>query len=224
MIVLFDLDGTLVDSAPDLHAALAALCAEEGRPPPSPEATRRVVSLGSRALLASALGPLPEDPAAYEALRHRFLAFYTATGHRKTAWMGGLPELLAALNARGHRWGVVTNKPGDLTGAVLARLLTADVPPPATVVAGDTLGRRKPDPAPLLHALHAAGAELRDGLYVGDAPADIEAARRARLPSFVALWGYLGEDSAPEAWGADGLLERPADLLGAPALLAGEPR
>jgi 2-phosphoglycolate phosphatase len=213
VIVLFDLDGTLVDSAPDLHGALAALCAERKRPPPSPEATRRVVSLGSRALLASALGSLPDDPETYEALRHRFLALYAETEFRHTTWMEGIPELLLALRARAHRWGVVTNKPGTLTASVLTRLVRAELPAPAVVVAGDTLPRRKPDPSPLLHALRTSGEDRLDGLYVGDAAADVEAARAARLPSFVALWGYLGNEPAPETWGADGVLERPADLL-----------
>jgi 2-phosphoglycolate phosphatase len=216
LIVLFDLDGTLVDSAPDLHDALSALCAESARPPPSPAATRRVVSLGSRALLASALGPLPDDPEAYEALRRRFLTLYAATAYGRTSWMEGVPELLSALGMLGHRWGIVTNKPAALTKAVLARLDVGRFPPPAAVVAGDTLSQRKPDPAPLLYALRTAGADPREGLYVGDAAADIEAARRAGLPSFVALWGYLGENPAPETWGADGLLEHPGELLDAP--------
>ena len=224
MLVLFDLDGTLVDSAPDLHAALAALCAEEGHPPPAPEATRRVVSLGSRALLACALGTLPEDPEAYEALRRRFLARYEATAHRRTVWMDGIPELLQILDARGDDWGIVTNKPRDLTIRVLERLLRPELPKPRTVVAGDSLTRRKPDPAPLLHALREAGARPTQSLYVGDAVADMTAARGAHLRAYVALWGYLGEDPDPAAWGADGLLEHPRDLLNVEALKANDER
>lgn len=213
MFVLFDLDGTLVDSAPDLHAALAILCRDEGRPSPSYATTRRAVSLGSRALLASALAPLPEDTAAYEGLRQRFLAAYAATGFERTGWMTGVPDLLTRLADGGHRWGIVTNKPGDLTAAIVRRLVDASVPPPAVVVCGDTLPVRKPDPAPLLHALEKAAERPGRSAYVGDAPPDVEAARRAGLRAFVALWGYPGTDAPPETWGADALLARPCDLL-----------
>lgn len=220
MIVLFDLDGTLVDSAPDLHDALAALCAETARPAPSFATTQRAVSRGSRALLASALGSLPDDPEVYGALRRRFLALYAATAYRKTTWMEGVPELLFALEKLGHRWGIVTNKIAALTKAILERLDVGRFPPPAAVVAGDTLPQTKPDPAPLLYALREAGGDPQKGLYVGDAATDILAARRAGLPSFIALWGYLGENPAPETWGADGLLTHPGDLLDTPLFQA----
>lgn len=213
MLVLLDLDGTLIESAPDLYAALVDLAREEGRRPPELTTIRSVVSLGSMALLAAGLGSLPDEPEEREHLRSRFLAAYRGRGFSETTWMPGIPELLQALDRDGHRWGVVTNKPLDLTQEILRRLLVDDLPPPAVVVAGDSLPVKKPDPAPLLYALALAHGSTEEGLYVGDARADVEAAHAAGLPAYVALWGYLGTSTPAECWGAEGLLRHPLDLL-----------
>ncbi len=207
--VLFDLDGTLVDSAPDLIAAMDRLRAELGEPPCVADAVRRVVSRGGRAMLRAAF---PEaDEARIEILLPRFLEIYSQHLAAATRPYDGVTELLAALEAGGLRWGIVTNKAGWLARPLLERLGLAGRC--AALVAGDCLPVRKPDPAPVRHACALAGLDPGDCLFVGDDRRDIEAGHGAGTVTVAAAWGYLdGED--PADWGADHVLARPADLLG----------
>ena len=208
--VLFDLDGTLLDTAPDMGQALNRLLVEHNRPPLPAAMIRPVVSHGSLGLLKLGFDIDPAE-AEFAALRDRFLALYSADLAVKTALFEGMEQVLAALEQQATPWGIVTNKPGWLTGPLLQQVgLEQRV---ACVVSGDTLPQRKPDPAPLLHACEHIGVDPSTCLYIGDAERDIEAARRAGMASLVACYGYLQATEQPESWGAQGLLQHPLDLL-----------
>lgn len=195
--VFFDLDGTLVDSARDMHEALASLCHEQHIAVPDFEIVRETVSRGARAVLHCAVG---DDEASVDAVLPRFLELYVATGMRNTRAFDGVDALLEQLEARGVRWGVVSNKAGDLVALVLARLGYDQRV--AAVVGGDTLPQRKPDPAPVLQACALAGVEPAHCVFVGDDPRDILAGRAAGLYTVAAAWGYLdGVD--PGTWQPD---------------------
>jgi phosphoglycolate phosphatase len=208
--VLFDLDGTLADTAPDMAAALNRLLAERGRAPLPYETIRPVVSHGAKALIRLGFGLEPED-AQFEPLRRRFLEIYRADLCRGTRLFPGMTELLAGLRTLGLNWGIVTNKPAFLTEPLVEQLgLGTET---ACVVSGDTTVNRKPHPEPMLHACALAGSRPPQCLYVGDAERDIEAGREAGMQTLVALFGYLGSDDRPERWGADGLVRTPLEIL-----------
>ncbi|HEX5961039.1 MAG TPA: HAD-IA family hydrolase [Rhodanobacteraceae bacterium] len=195
--VFFDLDGTLVDSARDMHAALARLCDERGIMAPAFERVRETVSRGARAVLRCAVG---DDAATVEAWLPRFLDLYVATGMANTHAFAGVDGLLEGLEARGVRWGVVSNKASVLVALVLSKLgYDARV---AAVVGGDTLPQRKPDPAPVLHACALARVEPARSVFVGDDPRDIQAGRAAGLYTVAAAWGYL-DGADPGEWRPD---------------------
>jgi phosphoglycolate phosphatase len=209
--VLFDLDGTLVDSAPDLVAAVAALCAELGAPPPDAEAVREVVSAGGRAMLRRGLPGA--DDAMIDQWLPRFLDLYSVNMAQHTRLYDGMPEVLALLEARGIAWGIVTNKPGWLTRPLLDQLSLHERC--AVVVSGDCLPVRKPDPAPVLHACALAGIDAGTCVFVGDDLRDVQAGRAAGTRTIAAAWGYLNGGD-PHAWGADHVVDRPSAL---PAVL-----
>jgi phosphoglycolate phosphatase len=208
--VLFDLDGTLLDTAPDLAAALNATLQLNDRNALPFESIRPVVSHGGRALIELGFGIDPQHPD-FEPLRKQLLDLYQANLAVHTALFPGMAEVLDELEQRGIRWGVVTNKPGWLTEPLLDALELT--PRAACVVSGDTLQERKPHPAPLLHACKLAGCRPAQALYVGDAERDIEAGRNAGMRTLVALFGYFMEHDQPENWGADALIQQPADIL-----------
>ena len=206
--VFFDLDGTLVDSARDMHDTLSALCRERGTEVPAFEAVRETVSRGARAVLRCAVG---SDEATVGAVLPRFLELYVATGMANTHAFAGVDALLEKLEAGGVRWGVVSNKAGDLVALVLARLgYDRRV---AAVVAGDTLPQRKPDPAPVLHACALAGVEPARCVFVGDDPRDIQAGRAAGLYTVAAGWGYL-DGADPGGWRPDAVAVDASQLAG----------
>ena len=204
--VFFDLDGTLVDSARDMHDALVALCHELELAVPPFENVRENVSRGARAVLRCAVG---DDEQRVDAVLPRFLALYVATGMANTHAFEGIENLLEKLEARGVRWGVVSNKAGALVSLVLAKLGYEDRV--ASVVGGDTLAQRKPDPAPVLHACVLAGVEPSRCVYVGDDPRDILAGRAAGLYTIAAAWGYL-DGADPHDWQPDAVSADPAQL------------
>lgn len=204
--VFFDLDGTLADSARDMHAALAALCGEQSLAVPPFEIVRETVSRGARAVLRCAVG---DDDAAVDAVLPRFLELYVATGMAHTRAFAGIDTLLDGIEGRGLRWGVVSNKASDLVARVMARLGYAGRA--AAVVGGDTLPQRKPDPAPVLHACTLAGVDPGCCVYVGDDPRDIQAGRGAGLYTVAAAWGYLG-GADPRGWEPDAVSATPAQL------------
>ena len=206
--VFFDLDGTLVDSAPDLMAAMRRLRAELGEPPIATDKVGAVVSKGGRAMLRAGFPGI--DEARVESLLPRYLELYAEQIAVHTRTFGGIDEVLAHFEARALPWGIVTNKPEHLARAVVAELGLAMRS--AALVGGDTLPQRKPDPAPLLHAAELAKVDARRSVYVGDDARDIEAGRAAGMRTVAAGWGYLnGED--PHEWGADFVIAKPQDLL-----------
>lgn len=204
--VLFDLDGTLLDSAPDLHAALVAYCAEAGAPVPDYASVREVVSRGSRAILRCAF---KESDEALLARMPRYLELYQGMLATHTRPFDGVAPLLEMIEARALRWGIVTNKPGFLTAELIQRMdwdLRA-----SAVVSGDTLPVKKPDPAPVLLACEHARIDPVRCVFVGDDARDVEAGRAAGLYTVAVRWGYL-DGGDPHRWGADAVLDHPREL------------
>ena len=212
-LVLFDLDGTLLDSAPDMAATVNRMRATRGRPPMPLEALRPHVSKGSRAMSAAAFPELGGEVPG-EMIRE-FLDVYEEELGRHGEPFAGVAELLAAIEAAGSRWGIVTNKPEYLARQVLPKLGWDSRS--AVLVGGDSLPERKPHPLPLLHAAQAVGVGIADCAYVGDDERDIVAARAAGIHSVVALWGYRLPGDDPLAWGADAQAATARDLLDATA-------
>lgn len=208
--VLFDLDGTLADTAPDLAHALNRTLEAFGRTPLPYDRIRPVVSHGGVALIRLGFDLGPGEPG-YDERRAHLLEVYRANLTRETRPFPGIAELLERLEADGRSWGVVTNKPAWLTEPLLDQLglLTRA----AAVVSGDTITPNKPHPAPLLHACRTAGSQPGQCLYVGDAERDIQAGRAAGMHTLVARFGYLADTDDPAAWGADGLIEDPKEIL-----------
>ena len=208
--VLFDLDGTLADTAPDLAYALNCVLEEQGCAPLPFETIRPVVSHGGIALIK--LGFVIDETASdFQPLRQRLLDVYRANIARETRLFDGMSPLLDTLEQHGLNWGVVTNKPSWLTEPLLQELGLLERA--VTVVSGDTLPQRKPHPAPMLLACEQAGSDAAHCLYVGDAERDIEAGRNAGMRTLVALFGYLGETDCPELWQADGMVESALEIL-----------
>jgi len=208
--VLFDLDGTLADTAPDLAYALNSLLEEQGQAPLPYQVIRPVVSHGGIALVKLGFG-IDENAGEFAPLRQRLLEIYRANIARETRLFEGMSPLLDTLEARGLNWGVVTNKPAWLTEPLLEALGVKSRA--ATIVSGDTLPERKPHPAPMLLACEQAGSDAAHCLYVGDAQRDIEAGRNAGMRTLVALFGYLGETDFPGHWQADGMVDKALDIL-----------
>ena len=205
--VLFDLDGTLADSAPDLVAALATLCLRIGRAEPDAIAVSRVVSAGGRAILRCGLPGI--DEASVEALLPRYLEIYAARGNASTHLYPGIDAVLKDLEDRGIAWGIVTNKVGWLALPVIEQLQLGTRC--GALVAGDTLAQRKPDPAPVLHACALLKADPERTIFVGDDLRDIEAGRAAGVRTVAAAWGYLNSGD-PHLWGADVVVESVPEL------------
>lgn len=207
--VLFDLDGTLLDTALDMMAALNALRAEENLAPLLYEEVRCQVSHGAHALVKLGFGVLP--PAQHDAMRTRLLDIYRRQLARHTQLFEGGDEMLTELERRGLAWGIVTNKPGWLTDPLLIEVnLHTRV---RAVVSGDTLSERKPHPLPLLHAAAAMGVRPDECVYVGDAERDMQAAQAAGMYALVAGYGYLGDGDQADAWFSHGWLDTPLELL-----------
>lgn len=207
--VLFDFDGTLADTAPDLAYALNCMRAARKLPAMPVAATRAYTSMGARGLLNVGLDVTPDHPD-YTALRDEFLAFYADNLCRETRLFPGMLDLLGELEQRGLPWGVVTNKAERFTHPILEQLgLHRRV---ACVIGGDTTGKTKPDPAPLYAATDRIGIAPRDCIYVGDDRRDVVAGRAAGMKTIVVKFGYLhGND--PETWEADAMIDTPAELL-----------
>jgi 2-phosphoglycolate phosphatase len=215
--VLFDLDGTLVDTAPDLGSAANAVRAKLGLEPLPLEQYRPVASAGARGLLKVALG-LTLDHVDYPTRRDEFLNYYRANLSRHSSLFPGIAELLAGFEQRGLPWGVVTNKPAWLTRPLLDELGLSERA--ACAISGDDVPKAKPAPDSLLLACAQLGMRAADCVYVGDDKRDIDAARAAQMPSVAADWGYLGDNGPIETWRADFIVASPAALarLFGPAL------
>jgi len=208
--VLFDLDGTLADTAPDMAYALNLLLERHGYEPLPFPTIRPNVSHGSRAMVQIGFGLEPGDDE-YVQCRQEFLDIYAVHLARETTPFPGIPELLDALESRGTPWGIVTNKPAWLTDPLIVALgLDSRA---ACIVSGDTATRPKPYPDPILHACRHIGVAPQDCWYVGDAQRDIAAGLAAGTGTLAALFGYLSDDDDPSAWGAHGLIREPLEVL-----------
>ena len=207
--VLFDLDGTLADTAPDLADALNAVLLNNGKDALPFEQIRPVVSHGGMALVSLGFGIEPEHPE-FESLRQQLLQLYAGNIANKTRLFPGMAELLNSIESAGLNWGVVTNKPAWLTDPLLDALQLSQRA--VSIVSGDTLAERKPHPSPLLYACEQAGSQGFECVYVGDAERDIVAGHKAGMQTIVALFGYIGTEDRPDTWGADVLLESPQEI------------
>jgi phosphoglycolate phosphatase len=208
--VLFDLDGTLVDTAPDMAHALNLLLKEQERDALPFDTIRPHVSHGALALVRLGFALAPGD-AVLEPLRQRFLEIYADNLCRETHLFPGILQLLSQLHAKGLNWGIVTNKPGYLTEPLVAQLGLAHEA--ACIVSGDTTNNRKPHPEPMLHACAEAGSTPAQSVYVGDAERDIQAGNQAGMKTVVALFGYIPDDEDPEQWGANALIRAPMEVI-----------
>ena len=204
--VLFDLDGTLIDSAPDLAGAANRLRADHGLESLPLELLRPMVGSGARGMVGVAFGVGPGN-VRFEPLRDAFLAHYEAGLLERTHPFDGVEAMLASLEAAGIPWGIVTNKATRFTAPIVAGLGLAQRA--VAVVCGDTTPHSKPHPEPLLHAARAMGLAPECVAYVGDDLRDAQAAQAAGMPMAVATWGYLGLGEPAHTWGADVLLDAP---------------
>jgi len=208
--VLFDLDGTLVDTAPDLAFALNTLLEEQDRAPLPYASIRPAASHGSVALLKLGFDITVQDDN-FKALQQRFIEIYQDNIDRETALFEGMEEVISKLEENNVSWGIITNKPAFLTNPLVEKL--GLVERAACVVSGDTTAHSKPHPAPMLHACNLINHNPKDCLYIGDAKRDIEAGKNARMKTITARWGYLGEHDKPENWQADAIIDHPREIL-----------
>ena len=208
--VLFDLDGTLADTAPDLAAALNTVLVNNGREGLPFETIRPVVSHGGQALIKLGFQIEP-DHTEFESLYSALLDYYKNNIARHTRLFSGMDKVLKKIEQLGLNWGVVTNKPGWLTEPLMIALNLSHQA--ACIVSGDTLNERKPHPAPLLHASELAGSQANECIYIGDAERDIIAGERAGMTTLVALFGYIDENDQPQNWGSDGMIKTPQEIL-----------
>lgn len=209
--VFFDLDGTLIDTAPDFAVVVAQLCTEYAVAVPDPEAIRAQVSHGATALVSLALGTTPEQPE-HETARQRLLALYETQNHRLSRPFPGIPEILHWLGERSIPWGIATNKPLCYSEALLAVLSLQ--PPCAALVCPDHVTHRKPHAEPLLKACALTGSEPARCVYVGDHRRDIESGRNAELYTVAAAYGYLADEDRIDDWQADSVIASADELPG----------
>lgn len=208
--VLFDLDGTLADTAPDLGAALNRVLEEEGLAPLPMSATRPVTSQGVRGLLRVGLGIGPDAPD-YQTLAQRVLKHYAAGICQHTRLFDGMAAVLDALESQRVKWGIVTNKHARFTEPLVDALGLAQRA--ACVISGDSAAHPKPHPAPLIMACERANVPTEHSIYVGDDLRDIQAGKAAGMRTIAAAWGYLGDGDAIHDWGADHIASTPEALL-----------
>ena len=208
--VLFDLDGTLIDSAPDLAGAANDMRTERGLPAAKYSSLRPMVGSGARGMLGAAFGitPAHED---FQQMKEEFLRRYEARMTQLTHVFDAIWPLLEGLDRRAIRWGIVTNKAERFAVPLVAALKLATRS--AVVIGGDTTPHSKPHPEPLLEAARRLELDPATCIYVGDDLRDVQAGRAASMSTAAAAWGYLGADDAIDCWGADHLLQVPGDLL-----------
>jgi phosphoglycolate phosphatase len=208
--VLFDLDGTLVDSAPDLAGAANELRRSRDLPALAFEQLRPMVGSGARGMLNAAFGIGPDD-AEFHAMREEFLALYEARLLSQTRVFVSMEPVLLALERNGMPWGIVTNKIARFSVPLVDGLgLMGRC---AVLISGDSTPHSKPHPQPLLEAAGRLSIAPQNCIYVGDDRRDVQAGRGARMPTLAAAWGYLGRDESVDDWNADAVLAQPAELL-----------
>jgi len=208
--VLFDLDGTLIDSAPDLGAAADQMRVSRGMPSLTPEVYRPMAGAGARGMLGVAFGVTPAEPT-FEALKEEFFANYQACMTQRTYVFEGVAPLIESISRAGMQWGVVTNKAARFTDPLTRAMpLFASA---KTIVSGDTTPHAKPHPEPLYEAARRLGVEPERCLYVGDDERDIVAGLAAGMGTVAATYGYLGSKADVSAWGAHAQINYPSELL-----------
>ena len=210
--VLFDLDGTLVDSAPDLVGCVQEVMRERGARPLPFKSLRQFVSRGMRGLLTAAYGADFIDSEEYPEVLERCLELYSGRLAERSRLFPGMRRVLEYLAGRRIPWGVVTNKPEYLTRPLLEALDLADEC--AVAVGGGTTTHTKPHPEPMIYAADRLAVKPRACVMLGDDPRDIQAARSAGMTGLAAAWGYFPPDEDLGAWGAAAILQSPADLMG----------
>jgi phosphoglycolate phosphatase len=204
--LLFDLDGTLADTAPDLVAVLNWQLVAAGRPPVPYAIARNEVSHGAAGVIRLGFGLAADEPVS-DVLRQEFLAIYARNGHANSRLFISLEDLTTVISTCGALWGIVTNKPASLTAGVLDQLGLGSRP--GVVVSGDTLPQRKPHPAPLLHAAAELGIEAQHCIYLGDAERDIAAGRAAGMRTVATSYGYIRPGEDFRLWRADANVDHP---------------
>ncbi len=210
-LVLFDLDGTFADTAPDLAHALNQTLEKHGRPAMTLNQIRPGVSHGSFALIRIGFGIEPED-SRFEPLRQELLGYYTKDICLHTKLFPGMEDLINRLDENHTPWGIVTNKPEWLTNPLMELLGMTERA--TCIVSGDTTANSKPHPEPILHACKLAGDhDPANCIFVGDAKRDIEAGNSAGATTLVAMFGYLDQHDCPEEWEADGYVDHPSQIL-----------
>jgi phosphoglycolate phosphatase len=208
--VLFDLDGTLIDTAPDLSYALNLLREEHGMPPIDYEKFRNVVSLGGTAMIRMGFNINSTDPQFHD-IRSQFLDLYSQNIYRSSRLFDGMDQVLHILDSQKINWGIVTNKPGWLTSPLLKKMQLDSRA--ICVISGDTLPYAKPHPEPLLHACKIMNCSPVNALYVGDAKRDIEAGVNAGMSTMIAAYGYIEEHAQLDEWGANAIVDSPLQIL-----------
>lgn len=208
--VLFDLDGTLIDTAMDMARALNRLCAEEGRPPLEYDLIRSEVSHGARTMIMLAFDE-PEGCDRFERLKQRFLAIYMDGLHIDTVLFPEMARILDILEASNILWGIVTNKPSWLTLPLLESMCLRHRA--VSIVCADTAGAAKPDARPILDACREMGVAPQHCIYVGDDQRDVEAAHNADMSCIAVRYGYIRRGCNPDEWDADRVADTPAGLL-----------
>lgn len=209
--VLFDLDGTLADTALDLGGALNTLLARHGLPEKSMDEIRNQASHGAAGLLKLGAGITPDHPD-YARWRTEYLNEYDSRYSQDTTLFGGVNELIAELGKRGIKWGIITNKPMRFTDKLVPKL--GFIIPPAVVVSGDTCGEPKPSVKPMLYACGQIHADPQHTLYVGDAERDIQAGCNAGMKTVLAEWGYISDEDDTDSWQPDYRIATPIELIG----------
>lgn len=207
-VYLFDLDGTLLDSAPDLAAAANHLREVRNLAPLPFEALRKTASSGARGLLGAAFGIRPDDPG-YAEMVKEFLDYYEVHMTEHSHLFKGVPEMIDSITAQGDRWGIITNKHARFVHP----LIKFHKLEPAVVVCGDTLKVSKPNPEPIRFALKSICAKASEAIYAGDDKRDIDAANGADVFSVAVKWGYLGSPQPVEQWDADLIVHNPSEIL-----------
>jgi phosphoglycolate phosphatase len=208
--ILFDLDGTLVDTAPDLGHALNIQLERHGKVPLSDAAIRPFASHGSRGLIGLGFGITPKDDN-FIIMRDEYLAIYDTVFTRSPILLPGIAELLQVIENKGLKWGIVTNKPRRFTQPLIENMALHERA--ACVVSGDDAPKPKPSPETLLLACKHVGTKPESCMYVGDAERDIQAGKAAGMKTVVALFGYIDVTDRPHEWGADALIKTPNELL-----------
>ena len=208
--ILFDLDGTLADTAPDMVGALNQVLAEENQQPVLLEKYRNHVSHGTAHLIKLAYGEQQPETDSKRRIK-RFLEIYQSRLCDETALFPGMAELLETIENTGKNWGVVTNKPAWLTDPLMELLGLHNRS--ACTISGDTVAERKPHPLPMLTAAKLANSQPEQCIYIGDAERDIQAGNAAGMQTLIANWGYIDDEQIPNVWGAHGSIDMPLETL-----------